>query len=153
MLFVDALNRLRMRFAIMFSDQAEKERDQNKNNDLLFCASKNESLHSTVDRRTLVRGGRFRDRSNMDRVIFAADILVVEARFRFRRQKIPINGHGHVEIAVDCAIDELDLQRMKMSAISDGRQAARLNRSPMDARHGCGRIGGGDFRSQQYAQN
>jgi len=62
------------------------------------------------------------------------DIGIVEARFRFRRHKVAMHRKRNVEITVNSAVNEFDLENVTAFAVANLCDRARLNRLPRDPR-------------------
>src|SRR6266550_4372633 len=76
----------------------------------------------------------------MEGPVFAADIRVVEARFRRRDQEVVINLRGNVEIAIDSAVNEFDFQSMQPLAVTNRSEGGGSNGLALDVRSNTRRI-------------
>jgi hypothetical protein len=90
--------------------------------------------------------------------ILAPDIFVIKARSRRRFHERFVNGTRDVEIPVDRAIPELDLEGVKPFAVADRGERFRFDRDALDAGNDS-RIGrrperraGHDCRDKQQAR-
>ena len=66
-------------------------------------------------------------RPNQNRTIVFPDIGIVEARFRLRRHQIAMDRQRDIEIAVNCAVNEFDLENVTAFAVANLCDRARLD--------------------------
>ena len=63
-----------------------------------------------------------------------ADILVIKPAFRTGRDEALVKRCGHAFVTINRAVHKFDLQNVKPFAITDRRQARRIDRLPRNAR-------------------
>jgi hypothetical protein len=69
----------------------------------------------------------------MERSVFSANMLIVEAGFRRRDHEVVIDFRLDPEIAIDRSVSEFDFQRLEAPAIADGSDCGGLNGFTFDA--------------------
>jgi len=84
----------------------------------------------------------FYPRANAHGAVVALDVQVIVSRFGFGRHQIAINRRWNIDITIDGAVGEFDLQGVKTFAVTHFRDSARLNTLPQNVRSGGGRTFG-----------
>jgi hypothetical protein len=56
----------------------------------------------------------------MNGAVFASHMLIVKSSLRFCRHQKTMNGRRHLDIAIDCAVGELDFKNVKAFAVTNG---------------------------------